>query len=65
MVYADFAAINAEDEDICQRLQQGRHCDAYDGGRLAPFWDDGTANFHRQIAAAIRGEGAFERRPEG
>ncbi|MFP6745794.1 MAG: RHO alpha subunit C-terminal catalytic domain-containing protein, partial [Alphaproteobacteria bacterium] len=65
MVYADFAAINAEDEDICQRLQQGRHCDAYDGGRLAPFWDAGTANFHRQIAAAIRGEGAFERRPEG
>ena len=65
MVYADFAAINAEDEDICPRLQQGRHCDAYDGGRLAPFWDDGTANFHRQIAAAIRGEGVFERRPEG
>lgn len=61
MVYGDFAAINAEDEDICQRLQQGRNCDAYDGGRLAPFWDDGTANFHRQIAAAIRGEGAFER----
>ncbi len=64
MVYAGFATINAEDEGICRRLQEGRSCDAYDGGRLAPFWDDGTANFHRQIAAAIRGEGAFERPSE-
>ena len=64
IVYADFATINAEDEGICRRLQEGRSCDAYDGGRLAPYWDDGTAHFHRQIADAIRGEGAFQRHSE-
>ena len=54
-VYAEWTNLNAEDEDVCQRLQQGRGCDAYDGGRLAPYWDTGTVHFHRQIARAIRG----------
>ena len=63
-VCAEWTHLNAEDIGICQRLQEGRHCDAYDGGRLAPYWDTGTVHFHRQIADAIRGEGAFERPSE-
>ena len=46
---------------VCQRLQEGRSCDAYDGGRLAPYWDVGTAHFHRHIADAILGQGSFAR----
>jgi choline monooxygenase len=45
--------LNAEDEGICRRLQEGRMCDAYDGGRLAPYWDQGTIHFHRQIAEVM------------
>ena len=60
-IVADFRTINAEDEGITRRLQQGRQCDAYDGGRLAPYWDAGTAHFHRQVADAILGRGAFAR----
>ena len=55
LLYDEWTTLNAEDEGVCQRLQQGRACDAYDGGRLAPYWDAGTVHFHRQIAHAIRG----------
>ena len=58
-LWEDWALLNAEDEGICRRLQEGRACDAYDGGRLAPHWDEGTVHFHRQVAQAIRREGAF------
>ena len=61
LVYADWIHINREDEGVCQRLQEGRSCDAYDGGRLAPYWDVGTAHFHRHIADAILGQGSFAR----
>ena len=50
-------AINHEDEGVCRQMQQGRACDAYDGGRLAPYWDGGTAHFHGQVADAIVGRG--------
>jgi choline monooxygenase len=60
-VIADWANLNAEDSGICRRLQEGRTCDAYDGGRFSPYWDAGTLHFHRQIADAVRGEGAFLR----
>ena len=58
-VVTEWANLNAEDAGICHRLQQGRSCDAYDGGRLAPYWDAGTVHFHRQVAHAIRGDGPF------
>ena len=61
MVYAEWAHINAEDEGVCRRMQEGRGCDAYDGGRLAPYWDAGTAHFHAQIANAILAREAFAR----
>ena len=60
-VIADWVNLNAEDSGICRRLQEGRTCDAYDGGRFSPYWDAGTLHFHRQIADAIRGDGAFLR----
>ena len=60
-VVADWNDLNAEDIGICQRLQQGRSCDAYDGGRFSAYWDAGTLHFHRQIAEAVRGIGSFER----
>ncbi len=62
-LYDDWARLNAEDEGICRRLQEGRACDAYDGGRMAPHWDRGTIHFHRQVALAVRHEGAFAAAP--
>ena len=53
LVYAEWTNLNAEDEGICHRLQQGRSCDDYYGGRLAPCWDAGTLHFHRQVADAL------------
>jgi len=50
LVYAEWASLNVEDEDVCRRMQEGRACDAYDGGRLSPYWDLATIHFHRQIA---------------
>ena len=61
MVYAEWVNINREDEGVCRRLQEGRGCDAYDGGRLAPYWDAGTASFHNQIANAILAKDSFAR----
>ncbi|MDE0417220.1 MAG: aromatic ring-hydroxylating dioxygenase subunit alpha [bacterium] len=49
----DWDQLNAEDEGICRRLQEGRLCDAYDGGRLAPYWDKGTVHFHKQLAEVM------------
>ena len=62
-VIEEWTNLNAEDAGICQRLQEGRTCDAYDGGRFSPYWDIGTLHFHRQVAEAVRGIGAFERPP--
>lgn len=60
-VIADWANLNAEDSGICRRLQEGRTCDAYEGGRFSPYWDAGTLHFHKQIADGVRGEGVFAR----
>ena len=60
-VYAEWIHLNHEDEGVCRRMQEGRGCDAYDGGRLAPYWDQGTAHLHRQIADALLGREAFAR----
>ena len=60
-VYAEWTQLNAEDSGICHRLQQGRTCDDYDGGRFSPFWDVGTLHFHTQVANAVRGENLYAR----
>ena len=61
MVYTEWTGLNAEDQGVCRRMQEGRGCDAYDGGRLAPYWDSGTAHFHTQVANAVLARGAFSR----
>ena len=38
-VVAEWTQLNTEDAGICHRIQQGRSCDAYDGGRLAAGHD--------------------------
>ena len=58
-LFDDWYSLNAEDEGICRQLQTGRTCDAYDGGRMAPYWDAGTLHYHRQIALSVRHEGRF------
>ena len=50
--------MNAEDEDSCRNMQEGRR-GAYDGGRFAPYWDKGTIHFHKMVAHAVRGDGPF------
>lgn len=52
-LYREWANLNAEDEDVCRRMQLGRGCNAYDGGRFAPYWDSGTLHFHREVAKAV------------
>ena len=58
-VVEEWLVINGEDADICHRLQLGRESGAYDGGHFAPFWDEGTVNFHKQVAYAVRGESDY------
>ena len=48
-----YTALNAEDEGICRRLQQGRMAPAYDGGRFSPYWDGGTVHLARLVEAAM------------
>ena len=52
-VVEEWHKLNMEDESICRAIQAGRHSDAYDGGRLAPYWDTGTLHFHKQIAQVM------------
>jgi len=58
-VVEEWLVVNGEDADICHRLQLGRESGAYDGGHFAPYWDEGLINFHKQVAYATRGEGAY------
>ena len=55
----DWALVLEEDAAVCSGLQTSRVCEAYDGGRLSPYWDGGTLHFHKQIAEAIRGLGVY------
>ena len=57
-ISTEWQALNAEDEDLCRRMQQGRY-GAYDGGRFAPYWDRGTVHIQQMVAHAVRGDGPF------
>ena len=57
-VCAEYRRLNAQDADACRSMQEGRR-GAYDGGRLAPYWDQGTVHFHKMVAHAVRGDGPF------
>lgn len=49
-----YVALNAEDEGICRRLQQGRQAPAYDGGRFSPYWDGGTVHLANLVRSAMQ-----------
>ena len=57
-ISTEWQALNAEDEALCRRIQQGRY-GAYDGGRFAPYWDRGTVHIQKMVAHAVRGDGPF------
>lgn len=48
-----YVALNAEDEGVCQLLQEGRRAPAYDGGRFSPYWDGGTCHFAQLVEQAM------------
>lgn len=48
-------SVHAEDHEMCERLQQGRHSPlAADGGLLSPCWENSVRRFQELIADAIR-----------
>jgi choline monooxygenase len=59
LIYADWERVLREDEGVCQLIQDGRKSKAYDGGRLAPAWDEGTRYFHQLVTKAFAVDGHF------
>ena len=45
--------LNAEDDEVCRLLQQGRAARGYDGGRFAPYWDKGTLHLAKLVAEGV------------
>lgn len=50
---AYYVALNAEDDEVCRLMQQGRRAEGYDGGRFAPYWDEGTLHLAKLVADAV------------
>jgi len=48
-----YFSLNAEDEEVCRLLQQGRQGRGFDGGRFSPFWDRGTLHFANLVARSV------------
>lgn len=48
-----YAALNGEDEEVCRLMQAGRRAEGYDGGRFAPYWDQGTLHLAQLVANAV------------
>lgn len=48
-----YTGLNAEDEEVCRLMQEGRQARGYDGGRFSPFWDRGTLHFANLVAQSI------------
>ena len=54
--YEAWTALLQEDVGVCERAQEGRRCNAYDGGRFAPSWDSAAHYFHKLVADVIASE---------
>lgn len=52
-IFSTWDALNKEDLGILPRLQQGRRCPGYDGGRLSTHWERPTLEFCRKIVDLI------------
>ena len=48
-----YTDLNAEDDEVCRLLQEGRAAQGYDGGRFAPYWDKGTQHLAKLVADAV------------
>ena len=48
-----YTGLNAEDDEVCRLLQEGRHARGYDGGRFSPYWDAGTLHLARLVASSV------------
>lgn len=48
-----YTALNGEDDEVCRLMQIGRRAGGYDGGRFAPYWDQGTLYLARLVAEAV------------
>ena len=53
LICQDWEKVLREDEEVCRLIQEGRKSSAYDGGRFAPEWDEGTRHFHLLVAQSI------------
>ena len=43
----------AEDVDVVEGMQRGRHASGYDGGKFSAVMDPPTHHFHSWVAAAL------------
>jgi len=59
---ARWEEVFVEDVDVVQRMQQGRHSPAFQGGFFSPVMDTGTHAFHQWVARAMT-EDALDRAP--
>ena len=48
-----YTGLNAEDDEVCRLLQEGRQARGYDGGRFSPYWDQGTLHLAQLVASAV------------
>ncbi len=48
-----YTDLNAEDDEVCRLLQEGRSARGYDGGRFAPYWDTGTLYLAKLVAESV------------
>ena len=48
-----YTGLNAEDDEVCRLLQEGRSARGYDGGRFAPYWDKGTLHLAKLVAESV------------
>ena len=59
--YAEMRATNtamwqnvfAEDVDVVEGMQRGRHASGYDGGKFSAVMDPPTHHFHSWVASAL------------
>ena len=51
---AMWRAVFAEDIDVVEGMQKGRHAPAYDGGKFSAVMDGPTHHFHKWVAKALR-----------
>ena len=48
-----YTGLNAEDDEVCRLMQEGRQARGYDGGRFSPYWDQGTRHLAQLVADAV------------